>query len=101
MARISQLYDPLNDITVDAAISPKCVGEREMAANHFLSLMPNDLMLMDGQRISGLVAVCIDPAVHERSFLGPYFKEVENPPYLFSLSKNPLHHIFAGAHQLG
>ena len=47
MERISQLYDPLNDITVDAAISPKCVGEREMAANHFLSLMPNDLMLMD------------------------------------------------------
>jgi len=47
MARISQLYDPLNDITVDAAISPKSVGEREMAANHFLSLMPNDLMLMD------------------------------------------------------
>ena len=47
MARISQLYDPLNNITVDAAISPKSVGERNMAANHFLSLLPNDLMLMD------------------------------------------------------
>jgi len=47
MARISQLYDPLNHITVDAAISPKRVGEREMAANHFLSLLADDLVLMD------------------------------------------------------
>ena len=47
IARISQLYDPLNDITVNAAISPKSVGERDMAAGHFLSLMPNDLVLMD------------------------------------------------------
>jgi len=47
MARLSQLYDPLNKITVDAIISPKSVGERELAANHFLHLMPNDLVLMD------------------------------------------------------
>lgn len=47
MARLSQLFDPLNKITVDAIISPKHVGERELAADHFLSLMPNDLVLMD------------------------------------------------------
>jgi hypothetical protein len=47
MARLSQLYDPLNRITVDAIISPKRNGERELAANHFVHLMPNDLVLMD------------------------------------------------------
>jgi len=47
MARLSQLFDPLNKITVDAIISPKHVGERELAASHFLNLMQNDLVLMD------------------------------------------------------
>jgi hypothetical protein len=47
MARLSQMYDPLNHITVDAAIQPKSNGEREMAADHFLNLMPNDLILLD------------------------------------------------------
>lgn len=47
MARLSQLFDPLNKITVDAIISPKHMGERDLAANHFLHLMPNDLVLMD------------------------------------------------------
>lgn len=47
MARLSQLFDPLNNITVDAIISPKSVGERELAADHFLNLMPNDLVLLD------------------------------------------------------
>jgi len=47
MARLSQLFDPLNKITVDAIISPKKIGERELAADHFLNLMPNDLVLMD------------------------------------------------------
>ena len=47
MARISQLYDTLNKITVDALISPKHIGERELAAKHLLKLMPNDLILLD------------------------------------------------------
>lgn len=47
MARLSQLFDPLNKISIDAIISPKHIGERELAANHFLHLMPNDLVLMD------------------------------------------------------
>jgi hypothetical protein len=47
MARISQLYDTLNKITVDALISPKHIGERELAAQHLLNIMPSDLVLLD------------------------------------------------------
>jgi len=47
MARLSQLFDPLNKITVDAIISPKIQGERQLATNHLLHLMPNDLLLLD------------------------------------------------------
>lgn len=47
MARISQLYDTLNKITMDALISPKHIGERELAAQHLLNIMPKDLVLLD------------------------------------------------------
>jgi hypothetical protein len=47
MARVSQLFDVLNKITVDAVIWPKSFGERELAAHHLLKLMPNDLILLD------------------------------------------------------
>lgn len=47
MARVSQMFDPLNKISVDAIIESKSVGERELAAFHFLNLMPNDLVLLD------------------------------------------------------
>jgi hypothetical protein len=47
MARISQLYDTLNKITVDALISPKHIGERDLAAQHLLNIMPSDLVLLD------------------------------------------------------
>jgi len=47
MARVSQLFDVLGKITVDAIISPKSDGERELAAQHVLKLMPNDLVLLD------------------------------------------------------
>lgn len=46
-ARGSQMFDVLNKITVDAIIKPKGEGERELAAFHFLNLMPQDLVLMD------------------------------------------------------
>lgn len=46
-ARASQMFDPINQITVDAIIKPKDIGERELAAYHFLKLMPNDLILLD------------------------------------------------------
>ena len=47
MARISQLFDPLNKITIDAIISPKASGERELAAQHFNHLTNRDLVLLD------------------------------------------------------
>ena len=46
-ARGSQLFDVLNRITIDAAIGPKAVGEREMAASHMLKLTSTDLLLLD------------------------------------------------------
>jgi hypothetical protein len=46
-ARASQLFDVLNKITVDAIISPKSEGERELATFHFLKLQPQDLILLD------------------------------------------------------
>jgi hypothetical protein len=47
MARISQLYDALNKVTVDALIRPKHMGERDLAAQHLLHIMPTDLVLLD------------------------------------------------------
>jgi hypothetical protein len=47
MARASQLFDPLNKISIDSIISPKEIGERELAAQHFLNLLPEDLVLLD------------------------------------------------------
>lgn len=46
-ARVSQMFDPLNKITVDAIISPKNIGERQLAATHFLNLLEDDLVLLD------------------------------------------------------
>ncbi len=47
MARISQLFDPLNRITHHALIAPKSIGERELAAKHFQYLDEKDLALLD------------------------------------------------------
>ena len=38
MARASQLFDPLNRFSLDAIISPKDRGERQLAALHFQHL---------------------------------------------------------------
>jgi hypothetical protein len=47
MARVSQMFDVLNRVTVDAIIKPKSIGERELAAEHVLKMMPGDLLLLD------------------------------------------------------
>ncbi len=47
MARISQMFDVINKVTTDAVISPLKTGERQLAANHLLNLLPQDLILMD------------------------------------------------------
>ena len=47
MARVSQMFDVLNKLTIDAIISPYHCGERELLHQHMLNLMPNDLLLLD------------------------------------------------------
>ncbi len=47
LGRVSQLYDVLNETTIDAILSPIKVGERELAAQHYLNLLPDDLILLD------------------------------------------------------
>jgi len=47
MARVSQLFDVLNKVTIDALIYPKSSGERQLAAQHLLRVMPGDLILLD------------------------------------------------------
>lgn len=47
VARVSQMFDVINEVTLEAIISPKAVGERALAALHFASLKVGDLMLLD------------------------------------------------------
>ena len=47
MARVSQMFDPLNRVSIDTIISPKSEGERELAARHFFKLTIGDLVLLD------------------------------------------------------
>lgn len=47
MARVSQLYDPLNRLTVSAVITKNSESEREHAHQLMLDLMPGDLVIMD------------------------------------------------------
>jgi hypothetical protein len=47
MARISQMFDVLNKITIDALIKPYRVGERDLLHEHMIKLLPNDLLLLD------------------------------------------------------
>ncbi len=47
LARVSQLFDVLNDITVDALIGAMDDGERQYAARHFEKIRLGDLILLD------------------------------------------------------
>ena len=47
LARVSQMFDPLNKISIDAVIAHNKTGERELAEKHCLHLKPNDLSLHD------------------------------------------------------
>ena len=46
-ARVSQMFDVLNKVTVDALITPKSEGERALAAKHLVHAKSGDLLLMD------------------------------------------------------
>ncbi len=47
MARISQMFDVLNKVTIDASVNPYHMGERDLLRQHLLNLLPNDLLLLD------------------------------------------------------
>lgn len=47
IARISQLFDSLNKISISAVISPKSIDERSHAYEMLSYLMPSDLVLLD------------------------------------------------------
>lgn len=46
-ARVSQMFDVLNKVTLDAIIAPKSSGERALAEQHFADLKVDDLVLLD------------------------------------------------------
>lgn len=46
-ARLSQMFDVLNKVTLEAIIAPKGQGERLLAAQHCQQLQPDDLVLLD------------------------------------------------------
>jgi len=46
-ARLSQLYDVINKISVDVQVSPVSVGERTLASWHLEQANPQDLILYD------------------------------------------------------
>lgn len=46
-ARVSQMFDVLNKVTVDALIEPKAEGERALAAKHLAHVQHDDLLLLD------------------------------------------------------
>ena len=46
-ARVSQMFDVLNKVSLDAIIAPKNQGERALAELHFAHLKAGDLVLLD------------------------------------------------------
>ncbi|MBF0529110.1 MAG: hypothetical protein HQK55_07545 [Deltaproteobacteria bacterium] len=47
MARVFQLFEVLNKITISAVIAPQSEGERELAVELFHNLRPVDFVLLD------------------------------------------------------
>lgn len=47
MARLSQLYDVLNSVTLNVQVASIFTGERDLALKHIESSKPNDLILYD------------------------------------------------------
>ena len=47
IARVSQMFDVINQVTLEATIAPKALGERALAALHCALLKADDLVLLD------------------------------------------------------
>ena len=64
-ARLSQMFDVLNKITVDAIIAPKAYGERVLAERHLKHIGKGDLLLLDrGYPAFWLFAAILDKEAH-------------------------------------
>jgi hypothetical protein len=64
-ARLSQMFDVLNKLTIDAIIAPKKEGERALAAQHCQFLTPDDLVLLDrGYPAFWLFALILSQQAH-------------------------------------
>jgi hypothetical protein len=61
-ARLSQLFDVLNKVTVDACIEPNAYGERALAEQHLSLVSEGDLILLD----RGYPAYWFFMAIHAR-----------------------------------
>lgn len=65
IARISQLYDPLNDIILNATVGQYRDGEQTLNRTHFPHLKSGDVLLMDRYYAARwLFAVLLDKGVH-------------------------------------
>ena len=65
LARISQLLDVLNGVIIDAIISPKQTGERQLAIRHLDYIGENDLLLSDrGYPAFWLFSLLISRKIH-------------------------------------
>lgn len=63
--RQSQLFDVLNQLTVEAYLGPKSEGEREMALPHLAHLEAHDLLLLDrGYPAFWLFAAIVEQQAH-------------------------------------
>jgi hypothetical protein len=102
MARLSQMFDPLNKVSLDALIAPKSIGERELAALHCKHLLANNLLLLDrgypafwlfklvlqnGAQFCSRISTTKWKVVRKFYRSGAFEKVVEIPPPITSLEK--------------
>ncbi len=64
-ARLSELYDPLNNMTLDVQLSPCSIGERQLAKQHLEATSHDDIVLYDrGYPAVWLLALHLDKGIH-------------------------------------
>ena len=78
VARISNLFDVLNGIAVDALIRPKEQGERPLAAEHMAYVKDNDLVLLDrGYPAFWLFALILSRQAHFCARVKFHWKQIK------------------------
>jgi len=77
VARISNLFDVLNGMVVDAVIRPKEHGERSLAAEHMEHVKANDLILLDrGYPAFWLFALILSRQAHFCARVKSHWKQI-------------------------